>query len=81
MQVPSWLRVRLLISVMIGYRAHYTTDSAIINSPDGTENIWIAKVLGLKRRNTPEGIEGWALVRWYYSVRDIKEIPNFVQNL
>ncbi|GJE93085.1 BAH domain-containing protein [Phanerochaete sordida] len=44
----------------------------VIMCSDDTDNVWVGQVLSLRRRQTRDGIEGWAEVRWYYSQSDIE---------
>ncbi|KAI0340283.1 hypothetical protein BDW22DRAFT_1360219 [Trametopsis cervina] len=56
-------------------------DDVILNDPDDDEdNEWLARIMSIRRRQGPKDAqEVWVLVRWYYSAKDLSDVP--LQNL
>ncbi|KAI0696345.1 hypothetical protein BC835DRAFT_1342776 [Cytidiella melzeri] len=50
-------------------------DDVVLHDPDDDEeNRWLAKITSIRQRQTPIR-EVWVLVQWYYSAKDLRDVP------
>lgn len=57
-------------------RLIYCAYSVTLHDPeDDQDNRWLAKVKSIRMRHTTRDNEVWVLVQWYYSAKDLEDIP------